>query len=786
MRLRQLDLARYGRFTDHVLDFGERGDGPDLHVVYGPNEAGKSTLFNGFLDLLYGIPAQSAYNFLHPYSTMRVAAALDVDGAAREVVRIKKPANSLQDGTGRVLPEAVLLGALGGIGRDGYRAMFSLDDDSLEGGGKAILDSRGDLGELLFSASAGLADLSRRLVDVRAKADGFYRYRAQSGELNELKAKLAALKAEREAIDMGAQEFTRLVEARSAASKRYADAVAARAALQARLDSASAALGALPRLGRLKDLRGRLAPLAHPPVPPPGWSTEAPLLSVEAAALATSLEAVDAEIGRLRLEAGALALDEPALAAAPRMAALTRLRPRAETAEQDLPRSRLAIGDEEIAVAGALARIGRSGEADPRRLLLPIATAAALRTAIEARSGVVASLEAAAGAKELAEAKLADARRRLADHVGVSENDGDASGDAERRVVLEALATAVRAAQASDHLLRSRAADRAARDARDHLARLSKALMPLDGDAAGLRSRTVPNAGEVAAWKVEEVAFEAEGIRIDADEARLLAEKELLEGERRALTRARVLVSDAEVAELRARRERAWTEHLGSLGAATADVFEAAMRRDDAAVASRVADATDHARLRQLDEALERAAVELRTLRRESGRHQERLTRNGDRLAVVWRRAGVAQPQDGGLGAFEAWLAWRAEMLTAQSSLAEAERFGLEAAEDGTAVAMRLRGALLRAQVASAISDPLDLLLARASHPRRRKRGEEPACGRCRTFGGGRAAGRSPWGDATRRGGMGRGLGPASVRRAGWAEKATFRLPARYATRFPS
>jgi hypothetical protein len=40
--------------------------------------------------------------------------------------------------------------------------MFCLDDETLEAGGESILASRGDLGHLLFSATAGLADLSAR------------------------------------------------------------------------------------------------------------------------------------------------------------------------------------------------------------------------------------------------------------------------------------------------------------------------------------------------------------------------------------------------------------------------------------------------------------------------------------------------------------------------------------------------------------------------------------------------------------------------------------------------
>ena len=42
MRIERLDLTRYGRFSDYAIDFGPRPEsGPDFHVVYGLNEAGK-------------------------------------------------------------------------------------------------------------------------------------------------------------------------------------------------------------------------------------------------------------------------------------------------------------------------------------------------------------------------------------------------------------------------------------------------------------------------------------------------------------------------------------------------------------------------------------------------------------------------------------------------------------------------------------------------------------------------------------------------------------------------
>jgi uncharacterized protein YhaN len=262
MRLKRLNLTRYGKFTDHSIDFGGLRDGePDLHIVYGPNEAGKSTALAGFLDLLFGIETSSRFNFLHPYPTMRIGASLELAAGTQDILRVKRPQNSLLDASERPIFEGVILGELGGIDRDSYRTMFSLDDETLEAGGKNILASKGDLGQLLFSASAGLADLSQRLADLRIEAEKFYKYRARSGELAELKIQLAALKEERERIDTLAPQYAKLVENCERTGFQYEEAIASRARSQARLEEIQRFLNVLPRLTELRAIRERLTPL---------------------------------------------------------------------------------------------------------------------------------------------------------------------------------------------------------------------------------------------------------------------------------------------------------------------------------------------------------------------------------------------------------------------------------------------------------------------------------------------------------------------------------------------
>jgi uncharacterized protein YhaN len=118
MRLNCLDLIRYGKFTGRSLDFGDAPHArPDFHLVYGPNEAGKSTLFSAFLDLLFGIDNRSTYGFLHPYETMRVGGVIAVGGKAHAVARIKRRQNTLLGPDDQPLPDNLFSAALGSIDR---------------------------------------------------------------------------------------------------------------------------------------------------------------------------------------------------------------------------------------------------------------------------------------------------------------------------------------------------------------------------------------------------------------------------------------------------------------------------------------------------------------------------------------------------------------------------------------------------------------------------------------------------------------------------------------------
>jgi len=105
MKLKRLDLLAFGPFTDRTLEFS--GDEYGLHIVYGPNEAGKSSALRALRQLLYGIDHKSGDGFIHPYEKMRVGALLEhSDGRVLECIRRKGRSNTLLASDGHTVLDA--------------------------------------------------------------------------------------------------------------------------------------------------------------------------------------------------------------------------------------------------------------------------------------------------------------------------------------------------------------------------------------------------------------------------------------------------------------------------------------------------------------------------------------------------------------------------------------------------------------------------------------------------------------------------------------------------------
>ena len=114
MKIIRLDLKAFGHFSDRSLDF--RTDPPGLHIIFGANEAGKSTSLRALKALLYGFPERSVDNHRHPGSQLLVGGCLENrSGAILDFQRRKKRRADLLDAAGNPLDPAALTAFLGDV-----------------------------------------------------------------------------------------------------------------------------------------------------------------------------------------------------------------------------------------------------------------------------------------------------------------------------------------------------------------------------------------------------------------------------------------------------------------------------------------------------------------------------------------------------------------------------------------------------------------------------------------------------------------------------------------------
>ena len=176
MRLLDLDLERYGTFTDQALRFRE---GARLHVLYGRNEAGKSTALSAITDLLFGFENRTAFDFHHAASDLRVGARIRArDGAELAFRRRKGRRDTVLDAKEKPLSDDALAPFLQGLTRDVFIRAFGLSTRTLREGAHEMLRVEGETGATLFAAASGLRESGELRLALNTEADEIFAPRA--------------------------------------------------------------------------------------------------------------------------------------------------------------------------------------------------------------------------------------------------------------------------------------------------------------------------------------------------------------------------------------------------------------------------------------------------------------------------------------------------------------------------------------------------------------------------------------------------------------------------------
>jgi uncharacterized protein YhaN len=317
MRILSVKLSKFGPFLEQRFDFRQAGRG--LHLIYGPNEAGKSSALRGLRYFLFGFPPRSQDDFVFKTSQYRIHASLEsTRGDVLECIRRKGMKETLRAGDDKaVISDDTLRAFMGGLSEEQFKQLFGLDHQLLDEGGRLIALGKGHLGEALFAAGAGLAGLRRLTSQLDERKDAIYKAR---GQMQSVAVELRRLKELREQV----QSASLAAEAYAAKDEELREASATANRGREVRDQARAEHGklerfraALPIIDQLRAARESLHDVATARTLAEGFEkdyreTAASLIALEAAqsALRSDITKLAGELESLALPAELLAEKE--------------------------------------------------------------------------------------------------------------------------------------------------------------------------------------------------------------------------------------------------------------------------------------------------------------------------------------------------------------------------------------------------------------------------------------------------------------------------------------------
>tara|TARA_R110002049_G_scaffold2750_4_gene21926 strand:+ start:79205 stop:82783 length:3579 start_codon:yes stop_codon:yes gene_type:complete len=272
MIIERLDLQAYGGFSDVSLDLS--AEPHRFHLVYGPNESGKSTSLRAITSLLYGMSSRIEDAYIHPAAKLRVGAVLRDDrGNTIECLRRRGRVKTLRQANDKdVIDDSVLHDMLGGIDEETFRRQFGLSHEELVEGGSAILSGNGDLGAILFAAGAGIGRLKEIQSTLATESDQLFKPSGKNAALNQAIREFGEKNKKLKDLQVAPAEFKRLqseFEAKRAVAAEMENSLTKTASDLNRL---RAYRKAMPIAPKWKSIVAELQPLQDAPLLDAGFT----------------------------------------------------------------------------------------------------------------------------------------------------------------------------------------------------------------------------------------------------------------------------------------------------------------------------------------------------------------------------------------------------------------------------------------------------------------------------------------------------------------------------------
>lgn len=267
MKIRSFGVEHLAGGEDFRLDFGEEKNG--LYLIYGPNEAGKSTLLQALLDWLFGGKIEGSWKGRY-ISRSKLSGVIE-DGESRplRLVRKKKYSQLVLDEEESDVTEERIFQLLNGYDKEKFSLLFGFDHERLRNGGESLLQSGGQAGISLFETGSGLAFLQNLVKELSDRSSALLDPRFPSNSKKAVNLAYRAFTDAERAVRASAirgEDWHRLKNEKEAAAKKIGE-------LERKINALKREKEKLERVNRvhksfrkLWELRERLDKLAGCPV----------------------------------------------------------------------------------------------------------------------------------------------------------------------------------------------------------------------------------------------------------------------------------------------------------------------------------------------------------------------------------------------------------------------------------------------------------------------------------------------------------------------------------------
>lgn len=235
MRIEKLHIEGFGHFADRTVGPFES----PIVVLYGPNEAGKSTLLSFLQTILFGFPTRGGAQHYPPLAGGKHGGRIDLLDQSNDrysVHRIQGRGGgpvTVQSGTGELQNETTLARLLGHHAENVFKSVFSFSLDELHSD-RLLKDE--DINSQIYSAGMGVVTLPDALKETKDKKERRFLKGGSKHSISQTVEELKEVNAKLNEVASNAERYGRLIERRNEIHEKHSQLHTISSQLKTRLD----------------------------------------------------------------------------------------------------------------------------------------------------------------------------------------------------------------------------------------------------------------------------------------------------------------------------------------------------------------------------------------------------------------------------------------------------------------------------------------------------------------------------------------------------------------------